>query len=477
MRLKGIVVLGCLSLSAGTAQAHVCNIWLTPIDPGQPPIGLPDPVAYASCTGLPDHLHKDDATGVVTSRDTKDEFSNSGWGSSGLPFVVPSADGGTMELHMTSDSHAVVPGGPFFYTFYLTQRSAVTVRAIAGRPPSGSADAGVDGGGLGSFDPTSNWDGAMSLYRGVLPINAHDQASYDPVYPTDDTAFTPIPSKIDKAPGDPGIPQVLIDPSSYAVSSNPAWTPQVAATYASLYKPHNGYRDTLNFTAAGGVGPDGYPAHGATGQFDAFGDWSIGTEDLSPIETDPATIAKYWAKIEYITHRNAKGPGEIESLDNFVLPPGSYTLAIDGANCSTYNPGCYSQFYTATVDFTAVPVVDEPDAGPDLDSGAPGSGGASSGAGGTSSGGAKATGGTSSGGAKATGGTSSGGAEATGGASSGGENSSGPDAGAPAGGEPKSSSCDCSMGGRSAGGGSLLFAIALVCGARLRSNARRRSRA
>ena len=230
------------------------------------------------------------------------------------------------------DSHHVAEGN--FFVFRLQQPSFVDI-----------GFAHISGaGGEAVNDPAFGLDPAFSLYAGLLPDLAHDDTDYDPLFGRG----------VDQAPGDPYLSKYLAD----GVTPNPAFTPEVAAWYAANYTPHNGYRDTLNYSATAGQYYEG--------QFDALGDWSMANEDARPGEPD--TAVGNWAKIRYLTHVNQHATvlgadgmpaGDVddapESLVHYPLPAGTYTIAASGAACDApLNRRCGITLF-GRVSFSATP--------------------------------------------------------------------------------------------------------------------------
>jgi hypothetical protein len=170
---------------------------------------------------------------------------------------------------------------------------------------------------LSVIQSTAGLDPAFTLYRGAFSTSAHDDTVIDPLNPTD-SSFDPIQSLIDA------------DPSG-------------------LYLKHSGYRDTVNQTYEG--------------QFDAFGSWSM------------ANDAGLHATVHYITavsgtsdsdpsrgltwggngnHDTAVGTGE--SLLQYYLPAGIYSVAVGGERCNDGTAACTGGSYSATFSLTVRPV-------------------------------------------------------------------------------------------------------------------------
>lgn len=183
-----------------------------------------------------------------------------------------------------SDSHSVTVYAEQF-VFHLDVPSTVTITFTA------------DAASGATLNP------AFSVYQGRLPEAAHDDQAPDKINPTDQR-FNPITSELDQAPGDPHIWEYLED----WVTPNPAFTQDIADWYAANYVPHNGYRDTLNYTNFTAK----EEASGYFGQFDAFGGWSM---------SNPAGD---WGRIEYISSASAtacSGPNcETTTTGGFVNP-------------------------------------------------------------------------------------------------------------------------------------------------------------
>jgi len=205
------------------------------------------------------------------------------------------------------DSHHCLGSGDFFYKFHLDTSALVTISVST-----------VD---LGET-VSAGLDPAFSLYKGLMSLQGHDDTSYDPLFPIDDNTFLPIASRIDAAP------------------------------QGHVYTPHDGYRDTLNYSTTGGLGQDGYPLAPYEGQFDALGDWSMANAhavpgqptvpSLCPIDECPdGNPVGDWATLYYITHRNdhvgvgATADTTTEVLQDEPLEAGDYTIIV-GGGC----PGC-----------------------------------------------------------------------------------------------------------------------------------------
>lgn len=288
-----------------------------------------------------------------------------------------------------------------FLKFHLDDTANVNIRYLsAGRTPT-AANPSVLG-----LDP------AFSVYRGVLPNLAHDDTPMDPLFSGSFTSSLAIPdtNPLDplvpkfiprnplqpldntKASVDPNNPGAMIaNPNYNPAILNPAWNENLAAQYADLYSPHNGYRDTLNYTATGGLYDSGSiftnyqipnasgfqnlrapgeltladlpagakivsyidfsgdPIQPYKGQLDIFGDWSMANDGgLGEIEargfltflgtagatsatfTDSNGVVHSWGGTG--NHNREAGTGE--SMDLFALAAGDYTIIAAGEGFS-----------------------------------------------------------------------------------------------------------------------------------------------
>ncbi len=296
---------------------------------------------------------------------TKDQFSRYGW-----------AVGADNDL---GDSHKVAGAGGYF-KFSLTQDATVQISVVA---------------------TSTAMNPALSVYAGQLPSAAHDQDPHDTtgVYEFfDNGALLYKASPRDMAPNDPQISRYIptgftpdgpvLDANGLPILvENPVWnTPDAtlgglspSQWYAANYTPHNGYRDTLNFTTQGGLrfdpafgwvpnnfDPVNGPTEGFTGQFDPFGDWSMSNGDGE------------WAKAFYISSASLTGcegpncvstttggflnPGHVAGNNGSVesvflhLAAGNYMIAADGEACTDTSTACRAPFQTATVSVSVVPV-------------------------------------------------------------------------------------------------------------------------
>lgn len=197
-------------------------------------------------------------------------FLSSAGGSASLPMKrLGWIDGTDVNL---GDSHQVS-----FFAFQLNEDSLVNITM-------------TDANELG-LNP------AFSLYRGLLPGQAHDDTGFDPLNPVDGS-FNKIASPVDNG---------------------------VTTDAAGRLSP---FRDTANIDFEG--------------QFNALGSWSM------------ATDSSVWGVIEYLTHKNDTAGNE--SLLGYFLPAGSYTIIAGGAACTTTGADCTGPFINGTVSLNASPV-------------------------------------------------------------------------------------------------------------------------
>lgn len=189
-----------------------------------------------------------------------------------------------------SDSHTVTLNAEAF-TFHLAAESSVTITDSA------------YGANASTLNP------AFSVYSGVLPALSHDQQAPDTQNPIDldSSLYVSMMSPTDHAPGDPNIAHYIDDGTGTALMVNPAWNQPFAGSngltaeqwYTANYTPHNGYRDTLNGTQTGGIdtnpnsGNYGSLLNPYLGQFDAYGNWSMGNANGD------------WSRINYISSVSA----------------------------------------------------------------------------------------------------------------------------------------------------------------------------
>jgi hypothetical protein len=300
-----------------------------------------------------------------TASATKNQFSRYGW-----------ALGADNDL---GDSHKVGGAGGFF-RFSLTQAATVQISVLAA---------------AATMNP------ALSVYAGQLPSASHDQDSGDLTANYEffnNGALLYKASARDMAPNDPQISRYIptgftpdgpiLDANGFPVlAENPVWNTSDATLgglspaqwYAANYTPHNGYRDTLNFTTQGGLrfdatygwvpnnfDPVNGPTEGFTGQFDPFGDWSMSNGDGE------------WSKVSYISSASFTGcegpncistttggflnPGHVAGNNGSVesvylqLAAGNYMIAADGEACTDTSTACRAPFQTATVSVSVVPI-------------------------------------------------------------------------------------------------------------------------
>ncbi|MCP9460733.1 MAG: VPLPA-CTERM sorting domain-containing protein [Nitrospira sp.] len=139
---------------------------------------------------------------------------------------------------------------------------------------------------------------AFTLYAGLMGQQAHDDTAIDPLNPVDGS-FNKIASPVDDG---------------------------VTTDALGRVSP---FRDTANVDFEG--------------QFNALGSWSMAS--------DPAD-GGVWRVLEYLTHRN-ETPGN-ESLLNYLLGPGSYTIVASGAACNISSASCTGPFITGSVLLTNI---------------------------------------------------------------------------------------------------------------------------
>jgi hypothetical protein len=199
-------------------------------------------------------------------------FSNYGWWNGTTPTL--------------GDSHALA-GGDFF-RFHLGETSLVTITFS-------------DASGTGLLNP------AFSVYAGLLPDEAHDDTTTDPLNPKQ-LVFSPPPPHAVKlaSPVDNG----------------------VTADAAGRISP---FRDTANVEYVG--------------QFDALHGWSM------------ANSSGTWSVVQYVTHVGPGG-GSSVSLMDYLLAPGDYTIAAAGGTA-----GGSLTLLDGTLSFTAAPVPEPATAG------------------------------------------------------------------------------------------------------------------
>lgn len=197
-------------------------------------------------------------------------FLNSAGGSASLPMKrFGWIDGTDADL---GDSHQVS-----FFGFQLNGDSLVNITM------TGANELGLNP--------------AFTLYRGLLPGQAHDDTGFDPLNPVDGS-FNKIASPVDNG---------------------------VTTDSAGRVSP---FRDTVNIDFEG--------------QFNALGSWSMATDSGA------------WSVIEYLTHKNDTAGNE--SLLGYFLPAGTYTIVAGGAACNDTGSSCTGPFINGTVSVNASPV-------------------------------------------------------------------------------------------------------------------------
>lgn len=195
------------------------------------------------------------------------------------------------------DSHQIGGRSAHWYRFTLNQPGLVDISIIQN---------------------TAGLDPAFTLYGGAFLNGAHDDSGIDPKQPVDPLTFQQIQSVVDA------------DPSG-------------------LYLKHSGYRDTINNTYEG--------------QFDAFGSWSMGNALDQPSsvqyllavsgtsDSDPSRGLTWGGNGN---HDTAVGTGE--SLLQYYLPAGIYSVAAGGEACNNGTPACTGGFYSGTFSLNVQPV-------------------------------------------------------------------------------------------------------------------------
>lgn len=141
---------------------------------------------------------------------------------------------------------------------------------------------------------------AFTLYAGLMGDLAHDNTSFDPLNPLDGS-FNSIASPVDD-----GVTQ---------------------DTFGRV----SPFRDTANNTYEG--------------QFNALGTWSMAS--------DPSD-GGVWRVLEYLTHKNDTTGNE--SLLNYLLQAGDYTIVASGAACNDAGASCTGASITGTVSLNTSPV-------------------------------------------------------------------------------------------------------------------------
>lgn len=142
---------------------------------------------------------------------------------------------------------------------------------------------------------------AFTLYAGLLGDEAHDDTAFDPVNPVDEVTFEPIASPVDNG---------------------------VTTDAFGRVSP---FRDTVNNLYEG--------------QFNALGSWSMASEP------DAGSV---WRVLQYLTYKNDTAGNE--SLLNYLLQAGDYTIVAGGAACNTAGTDCTGPFINGIVSYNASPV-------------------------------------------------------------------------------------------------------------------------
>lgn len=152
----------------------------------------------------------------------------------------------------------------------------------------------------------SGLDPAFTLYKGLLPYQGHDDTSRDPLNPQQD--FVPVQNASDT--GQVFDVQGILSPFRDTV------TPENAGNNFNFY----------------------------VGQFNALDGWSMGRQG-----------GDWWSAVQYLAHKNDNN-GPSETLANFCLPAGDYTIAAGGAACNDPTiPACGYPYLSATLTYSATP--------------------------------------------------------------------------------------------------------------------------
>ena len=214
------------------------------------------------------------------------------------------------------DSHALTTNAEF-WKFHLAATARVTITLVQGE---------------NGLDP------AFSVYRGLLPDQAHDDTAVDPLNPFDETTFCAAASPKDSH----------------------------AAPYT--YLVHDGYRDTLLYTTLSGLDADlCSPLAGYVGQFDAFASWSMANADgdwsqvsyVASVSATPFTGNDHGIHVDG-TSSQVAGTGETLVV---VLGPGDYFIAAGGEACSDSTGDCTLPRLYGTVSYSQEPVCVDVDDG------------------------------------------------------------------------------------------------------------------
>lgn len=203
-------------------------------------------------------------------------FNNYGW-----------SDGTRPTL---GDSHNLAGG--VFFKFHLGSTARVDISF-------------VDASTTGLLNP------AFSLYGGLLPDDAHDDAGIDPLNPS----------------------HLVLTPVAHAVKDP---SPVDNGSTTDLQGNVSPFRDTANVTFLG--------------QFNALGDWSMANELGDTQTLAEAIAAGNWSVVKYIAHVAPTG-GSSVALLGYLLPAGDYTIAAGGGTA-----GGEVGELLGTVSFKASPV-------------------------------------------------------------------------------------------------------------------------
>ncbi|MGE0383941.1 MAG: hypothetical protein AB7Q97_04375 [Gammaproteobacteria bacterium] len=183
------------------------------------------------------------------------------------------------------DSHDLAGG--VFFKFHLAGTSLVDITFS-------------DAASTGLLNP------AFSLYRGLLPDEAHDDTEVDPLNPKHLVLAPPQP------------PSVVKDPS-----------PVDDGATADAFGRISPFRDTANIEYVG--------------QFAALDDWSMANDSGD------------WSVIEYLAHA-APGGGNTVALIGLVLGAGDYTIAAAGGTDCAGASTCLAGRIDGTVRLAVAPV-------------------------------------------------------------------------------------------------------------------------
>lgn len=281
-RLVALCAAG-LAIAAGAARAHV-----TYRDLDAPPT-----LVTTTFDGAP---FADPCAGEASGCQSSNAFTRFGWRKGTEPTL-----GNSHELTTNAE----------FWRFHLDGPSRVIITFTQGE---------------------SGLDPAFSVYRGVLPREAHDDTALDPLNPSDEDTFCAVASPKD------------------------AHAPPFA------YQPHDGFRDTAAYTATGGLDADQCSpllTAAYVGQFDAFASWSMANEDGE------------WARVAYVASVSAApfaghdGGSHVDTASTIaagtgksltlVLAAGDYVIAAGGEGCADDTTGCTLPRLYGSVRYTRTP--------------------------------------------------------------------------------------------------------------------------